>query len=102
MKKMEEQKPIYEDIESIPSYSNDDFFDILDKNENANKVRTEDDLYNNYRESIKDSYIFEKRKKENVDNLYLLYLEDKNLLENIEILKNLKKKLSVKEKNFMT
>ena len=67
MKKMEEQKPIYEDIESIPSYSNDDFFDILDKNESANKVRTEDDLYNNYRESIKDSYIFEKRKKENVD-----------------------------------
>ena len=35
-------------------------------------------------------------------NLYLLFLEDKNLLENIEILRNLKKKLSVKEKNFMT
>ena len=67
MKKMEEQKPIYEDIENIPSYSNDDFFDILDKNESANKVRTEDDLYNNYRESIKDSYVYEKRKKENVE-----------------------------------
>lgn len=57
------EEPIYKDLPDTPKYSNNDFFDILDKNEIEQNTKKEDLLYDIYRESIKDSYVYEPKKQ---------------------------------------